>query len=108
MRTTTTRSRKRDVSTGEPIVYRIAMENAGDHEFAVEMRVPALPDRPAVELVFPAWAPGSYMIRDFVRHVYELTITDARGAALPAERLDKQRWRSTNNGGASPPAVPPS
>ena len=74
------------------------MAKPGDHEFAVEMQVPALPDRLTVELVFPAWAPGSYMIRDFVRHVYDLTITDVRGAAVAAERLDKQRWRITTGG----------
>src|SRR5689334_3767945 len=69
---------------GEPIVYRVAMPDPRDHEFVVELRVPALPHRPTVELAFPAWAPGSYMIRDFVRHVYDLTITDVRGRALSA------------------------
>ena len=57
------------------------------------MRVPALPGRDAVEIVFPAWAPGSYLVRDFVRHVFRLAVTDARGRPLARERLDKQRWR---------------
>jgi predicted metalloprotease with PDZ domain len=43
------------------------------HEFEVEMRVPALPDRDTAEIVFPTWAPGSYLVRDFVRHVIGLT-----------------------------------
>jgi len=64
------------------------------------MRVPALPDRAHVELVFPAWAPGSYMIRDFVRHVYGLQIADERGRPLDRERLDKQRWRVASGGAA--------
>jgi len=65
------------------------------HEYQVEMHVPAMPGRDEVEIVFPAWAPGSYMIRDFVRHVSGLTVTDQRGRPLPAEsvsRVDKQRW----------------
>ena len=70
------------------------------HEYEVELRVPALPERPTVELVFPAWAPGSYMIRDFVRHVYGLAITDERGRPVPAERLDKSRWRVASGGRA--------
>ena len=70
------------------------------HEYEIQMDVPALAGRETVELVFPAWAPGSYLVRDFARHVYRLTLTDARGGALPAERLDKQRWRVATGGRA--------
>ena len=69
------------------------MSTPQSHEYEVQIDVPPLPDRATVDLVFPAWAPGSYLVRDFVRHVYRLAITDARGNALPFERLDKQRWR---------------
>ena len=74
------------------------MPAPSDHEYDVQMEVPALPGRAAVELVFPAWAPGSYMVRDFVRHVYRLAITSAAGRPLRAERLDKQRWRVETGG----------
>jgi len=70
------------------------------HEYEVELQIPALPDHPAIEIGFPAWAPGSYMIRDFVRHVYRLTITDGAGKPLPHVRLDKQRWSVEADGGA--------
>jgi len=99
--TTTARRRATTRAAGvEPIRYQVAMANPGRHEFQVTMRVPALPDRPHVELVFPAWAPGSYMIRDFVRHVYGLQIADERGRPLDRERLDKQRWRVASGGAA--------
>src|SRR6188474_2287576 len=83
-----------------PLRYRVAFPEPGNHEFHVLLQVPPLPTRTNVELVFSAWAPGSYMIRDFVRHVYGLEITDARGRALPSERLDKQRWRVASQGAA--------
>lgn len=79
------------------------MPEPGSHEYEVEMRVPPLPGRDSVELVFPAWAPGSYMVRDFVRHVFRLEITDGRGRAFaPTDvvRVDKQRWRIANRGRA--------
>jgi predicted metalloprotease with PDZ domain len=85
-------------TSAEPIRYRVAMPQPATHEFEVEMRVPALPGRNAVELVFPAWAPGSYMVRDFVRHVFELAVTDLSGRPLRRERLDKQRWRVSSAG----------
>jgi predicted metalloprotease with PDZ domain len=80
-----------------PIDYGVAMPQPQTHEFHIEMRVPALPHS-SVEIVFPCWAPGSYMVRDFVRHVYGLQITDEAGRALPFERLDKQRWSIVSEG----------
>src|SRR5262245_23763038 len=88
------------VNTPEPIRYRVAMAEPTSHEFEVEMRVPALPGREGVTIAFPAWAPGSYMVRDFVRHVYRLTVTDERGRPLASERLDKQRWHIMSAGRA--------
>ena len=48
------------------------------------MRVPALRGRDSVEIVFPTWAPGSYLVRDFVRHVFRLAVTDAQRPAARA------------------------
>src|SRR3954463_6445611 len=77
-----------------PIVYRVSMPEPASHEYEVEMLVPALPGREEVEIVFPAWAPGSYRVRDFVRHLTGLSVRDGAGRTLPAAdvvRLDKQR-----------------
>jgi predicted metalloprotease with PDZ domain len=81
-----------------PIVYRVAVPEPNSHALQVRMDVPALPARAAATIVFPAWAPGSYLVRDFVRHVYDLRVVDARGRVLPARRLDKQRWEITSGG----------
>jgi predicted metalloprotease with PDZ domain len=83
-----------------PIRYRVAMPEPISHEFHVTMEIPALADRQSVDLVFPAWAPGSYLVRDFVRHVYDLSITDGHGHVVPAERVDKLRWRVRSDGRA--------
>jgi predicted metalloprotease with PDZ domain len=44
-------------------------------------------------LAMPAWTPGSYLVRDFARHVDELRAEDLRGRPLPVTRVDKQTWR---------------
>jgi predicted metalloprotease with PDZ domain len=90
-------------TTRAPVSYRVAMPDPASHEFEIEMEVPAIVDRDAVDIVFPAWAPGSYLVRDFVRHVYRLAVTDGRGRPLAHEkvvRIDKQRWRVTTGGRA--------
>jgi predicted metalloprotease with PDZ domain len=81
-----------------PIRHRVGMPDLNSHEFEVTLEVPPLPNRSEIELVFSAWAPGSYMVRDFARHIYDLVITDDRGRSVPFERLDKQRWRVSSGG----------
>jgi len=83
------------------ISYRVAMPEPTSHEFHVTMDVPALPGRESVDLLFPAWAPGSYLVRDFSRHVYDLGVRDRRSERpLGCERLDKLRWRVRSRGRA--------
>jgi predicted metalloprotease with PDZ domain len=88
-------------SAGSPIAYLVRMREPESHEYEIEMRVPALRGRDVVDLVFPAWAPGSYMVRDFVRHVFRLSMVDESERPLPpdaVERVDKQRWRVRTEG----------
>src|SRR5262245_35716447 len=99
-----------------PIRYRVRMPDLASHELHGEMAVPALRDRATPDIVFPAWAPGSYRIRDFARHIYGLEVRGGgggrgggragagggggRGGRLAVERIDKQRWRVASGGGA--------
>ncbi|KIG13324.1 hypothetical protein DB30_00326 [Enhygromyxa salina] len=50
------------------------------------------------QLAMPAWAPGSYLIRDFGKHVYGVEAKTLDGAALPVTRDDKQTWSIANAG----------
>ncbi len=81
-----------------PIRFEVTLAEPQTHEIVVTMEIPAMPDRTRLRIGLPAWAPGSYMVRDFARHVYELTITDERERQLPVVRLDKQRWEVSSEG----------
>jgi len=83
-----------------PIRYRVAMPEPQSHDLHVTLEIPALPERRALDLVFPVWAPGSYLVRDFSRHVYDLEAV-AGSRHLPLERLDKARWRLQTGGRAA-------
>ncbi len=52
------------------ITYRIDVADAHAHLFRVTLRVP----RPAAEqrLSLPVWIPGSYLVREFARHLSDL------------------------------------
>lgn len=71
--------------------YRVSMPEPHGHLFHVVLTV----DRPADGLVLalPVWTPGSYLVREYVRHIEGLTAEDGSGHALEVERLDKRRFR---------------
>jgi predicted metalloprotease with PDZ domain len=46
-----------------------------------------------VELSLPSWQPGSYLIRDFSRHVEDMSAADSLGNPLPLRKTAKNRWR---------------
>ncbi|MBK1732922.1 M61 family metallopeptidase [Thiococcus pfennigii] len=72
------------------LIYRVRPASPQAHLFAVELSIPN-PSAGSLTLTLPAWIPGSYMIRDFARHVVRLAAEDASGTLVP-EKLDKQSW----------------
>ncbi len=69
--------------------YRLSLPEPHSHLFHVELEI----ERPgeAAEVVFPVWTPGSYLVREFARHVEQLSADDGGGRTLPVERVDKHR-----------------
>ncbi len=88
------RKGKRQQAPG-PVQVRLSIPDPTDRYVHVRMQVA---DAPAARtsLAMPAWAPGSYLIRDFGRHVYELSAHDLQGRELDVERVDKQTWTIAN------------
>jgi predicted metalloprotease with PDZ domain len=77
------------------ILYRIEVADAAAHQFKVTLTVadPA----PEQELSLPVWIPGSYMVREFSRH---LSRVEARQGAQAREvvQLAKDRWSVATSG----------
>jgi predicted metalloprotease with PDZ domain len=72
--------------------YRIRPSDPGAHLFGVEMTI-AQPQREGQRLSLPAWIPGSYMIRDFARHIVRIdALTEGRPVRL--DKLDKHTWQA--------------
>lgn len=44
-------------------------------------------------LQLPRWIPGSYLLRDFAKHLTIHSVRDALGRELPIERIELSRWR---------------
>jgi predicted metalloprotease with PDZ domain len=82
------------------ISFTVAMPKPHTHLFEVEVRVkiPANLQAPnESDLVMPVWTPGSYLIREYERHVQDFT-ADADGRALEWTKIDKDTWRIKTGG----------
>ena len=77
--------------TLSPLHYRIEPAEPAAHRFHVALTIQA-PDPSGQWLALPAWIPGSYLVRDFARHVLTLS-AEAAGQAVAVEQVDKDRWR---------------
>jgi predicted metalloprotease with PDZ domain len=57
--------------------------------------------RESVTFVLPVWAPGSYKVRDFSKHVQDLVARNAtigEERSLPVEKIRKNAWRVSTQG----------
>ena len=85
---------------GTNISFTVSMSKPYTHLLEVEMRITETGATAVTEnvLVMPVWTPGSYLIREFERHVQNFTAVDASGRALSWEKINKNSWRiKTNN-----------
>ena len=83
------------------ITFTVAMPRPHTHLFDVEIAIKratnvSAPDQQ--QLVMPVWTPGSYLIREFERHVQDFNATDAAGKPLQWEKINKDTWRVMTNG----------
>ncbi len=82
----------RAVRNARPINYRIVPVDPAGHYFEVELTV-ARPDPDGQVFMLPAWIPGSYMIRDFARHIVRIDASHGR-QPVALTKVDKQTWRA--------------
>jgi predicted metalloprotease with PDZ domain len=83
------------------ISFTVSMSKPWTHLLEVEMQiqVPANLNVPSeTNLIMPVWTPGSYMVREFERHVQDFKAMDANGNALDWSKVDKNTWRIVTRG----------
>lgn len=76
----------------QPVQYRVSFPDPSSHYVEVEGTFPTL-GQPEITLTLPVWTPGSYLVREYSRHLEDL---DAGG--LPIEKVRKNRWTVKTEG----------
>lgn len=82
-----------------PILYTLRFSDAVHHSVDIEARLPN-PERRAVEIWMPVWTPGSYLIREYARHLERMSARAEDGSPLAVTKVSKNRWRVEAGGHA--------
>jgi predicted metalloprotease with PDZ domain len=85
----------------DPIRYTLSFPAPHTHYVEVSAVVPTS-GRPVIELMMAVWTPGSYLVREFARHVENVSAWSPDGRPLRVDKSDKNRWRIATG---SAPAV---
>ena len=73
------------------IRYALRPADPGAHLFHVTITLEQ-PDPQGQRFALPTWNPGSYMIREFARHIVRLSAL-AGGRKLRVQKIDKHTWQ---------------
>jgi predicted metalloprotease with PDZ domain len=76
----------------ESVRYTIRPTNPEAHLFEVSCSVSS-PASSGQRFALPAWIPGSYLIRDFARHIVSIRAESA-GRPVRLDKIDKHTWQA--------------
>jgi predicted metalloprotease with PDZ domain len=87
-------------TAAEPIRYTLSFPNPATHYVEVTAVFPTQ-GRAHVDLTMAVWSPGSYLVREYERHVENVSAKAADGSSVPVEKTRKNVWRVTAGKGSS-------
>ena len=73
--------------------YQIEFDDYRQHLIHVTLRFVADPTQ---VLSLPTWIPGSYLIREFSKHIESVRAYDEEGRLLEIQKFEKNKWRLFN------------
>src|SRR5215204_5117363 len=92
-RTAANRNESANAQTGAPdIRYTISMSRPSTHLLEVEMRLSWNRMPAKTQLKMPVWTPGSYLVREYARHVQDFSVVNGAGKPLTWQKINKNTW----------------
>jgi len=80
------------------IAFTVGMSKPWTHllEVQVSVKWDQMPE--ALDLKMPVWTPGSYLIREYARHVQDFDVKNGAGGDLAWQKTSKNTWTVKTNG----------
>lgn len=79
-------------STVQRQQYLVRMPEPSSHLLEIELQLSEVNLQEPLQLKFPVWTPGSYLVREYARHLQDLHLIDERGQMLSWRKIDKSTW----------------
>ena len=78
--------------TAPTIHYQVAMPEPESHLFEVTLQVTGWQGS-TLDLKLPVWTPGSYLVREYAKHLQDFSATDEEGRSLKWWKQSKNHWQ---------------
>ena len=89
---------KKVQSVSPNISFVVSMSKPWTHLLEVQMRVDWAQMPEKAEIKMPVWTPGSYLVREYARHVQDFVVVDAEGNSLNWRKANKNTWQIDTKG----------
>lgn len=80
------------------INFTVSMSKPWTHLLEVEMTMNWDQMPAKAELKMPVWTPGSYLVREYARHVQDFSAKDGAGNSLSWDKINKNTWEIDTKG----------
>lgn len=81
------------------IHFEVSFKEPQAHYAEIKMEISGL-RQDYIDVKMPVWTPGSYLVREYSRHVESVEACDADGAYLTVQKKDKNTWRIISDNAA--------
>lgn len=72
--------------------YRLSIPEPENHLLEVELAIANLPSQ-IIDLKLPVWTPGSYLVREYAKHLQDFAATNEAGESLKWQKISKNYWQ---------------
>ncbi|SFB84411.1 Predicted metalloprotease, contains C-terminal PDZ domain [Parapedobacter composti] len=76
------------------ILFEVSFKEPQAHYAEIKMEISGL-RKDYIDIKMPVWTPGSYLVREYSRHVESLEACDEAGERMPVKKISKNTWRIT-------------
>lgn len=88
---------------GRVVEHTVRFPSPESHYFEVETVAPASGE--TLDLMMAVWTPGSYLVREFARHIEDVRASTLAGERLVVRKTRKNRWTLESGAGDLPERV---
>ena len=81
-------------SKSATLSYQVAMSAPVSHLFEITLLVSDW-QSDTLDLKMPVWTPGSYLVREYARHIQDFSAENSAGQILISQKLSKNHWQVT-------------